>query len=273
MNYETTVDLTAYFDRIGYGGSTEPTVRTLADIQRSHLANIPFESIDPFLHRPVSIAPEAVDAKLIGRRRGGMCFEHNGLFRRVLLALGYEVTSLNGRGMWGTIRPRAHHALKVRAEGDDWLVEVGAAAATPTAPLRWRYEVSQDTPHGPFRLLRDGAETVLEEKKREGWEGAYCLSHDPQLAMDFEPANWWASAHPTSFYRNSLVCTLAPVDVRILLLNNRLTVRRFGAADEKRVLDLDSLERCLTTVFGLEVEPIWRPHLQRAVDIGGAADA
>ena len=273
MTDETTVDLNAYFDRIGYGGSTEPTLRTLAEVQRSHLATIPFESIDPFLHQPVSIAPDAVDAKLIGRRRGGMCFEHAGLFRRVLLTLGYEVTNLNGRGMGGTVRPRAHHALRVRAEGEDWLVEVGNGAATPTAPLHWRYDVDQETPHGPFRLLRDGAETVLEEKKPGCWESTYSLSNDPQLPVDFEPGNWWTTAHPTSFYRCYLVCTLAPADARILLLNNRLTVRRFGNADEKHILDAEALERCLTSVFGMQVEPIWRQHLQRAVELGDTIDA
>lgn len=273
MTDESTVDLTAYFDRIGYGGSTEPTLQTLAGVQRSHLATIPFESIDPFMDRAVSIAPRAVDAKIIGRRRGGMCFEHAGLFRRVLLTLGYEVTSLNARGAWGDVRPRAHHVMKVRAEGEDWLVEVGAGAATPTAPLQWRYEVSQETPHGPFRLLRDGVETALEEKKAEDWETVFILSPEPQLPMDFEPGNWWTTGHPTSFYRAHLVCTLAPEDVRILLFDNRLTVRRFGSADDQYFLSADELERCLATVFGMQVEPGWRPHLQRAVAIGEAEAA
>jgi N-hydroxyarylamine O-acetyltransferase len=271
MTDESPVDLAAYFERIGYEGPTEPTAGTLAELQRSHLAYIPFESLDPFLHRDVSIAPEDVDAKLIAGRRGGMCFEHSALFRRVLLTLGYEVTSLTGRGMWGTVRPRAHHAMRVRAEGEDWLVEVGNGASTPTAPLQWRYDVEQQTPHGLFRLLREGAETVLQEKKLEGWVSSYCLSHDPQLPMDFEPGNWWTTAHPTSFYRAYLTCTLAPADVRVLLFNNRLTVRRPGAPDEKHILDADGLGRCLGDVFGMPVDPLWRPHLQRAVELGEAA--
>lgn len=272
MPYETPLNLDAYFARIGYGGPTTPTIETLAALQRLHLATIPFESIDPFLHRPVHIGSGAIDDKMIGRRRGGMCFEHAGLFRRLLLALGYEVTSLNARSTKGTVRPRAHHALKVRVEGDDWLVEVGNGAATPTTPLRWRYDVEQETPHGPFRLLRDGAETVLEEMKADGWDSTYCLSNDPHLPMDFEPGNWFTTANPHSFYRNNLVCTLAPGDMRILLLNNRLTVRRSGKADDQRRLDAEGLEACLSTVFGLPVEPVWRQHLQRAVELGDKAE-
>jgi len=216
----------------------------------------------------VEISPEAVDAKLIGKRRGGLCFEHGSLFRRVLLTLGYDVTSLTARGFAGELRPRAHHALKVRAENQDWLVEVANGAATPTAPLLWCYDIAQQTPHGAFRLSWRNGETVLEEEKRDGWVSSYSLSHDPQEPADFEPGNWWTTAHPKSFYRAYLICTLAPENVRILLFNNRLTVRRPGFEDDEQILDADSLERCLDTVFGIEVEPIWRPHLRRAVQLG-----
>jgi N-hydroxyarylamine O-acetyltransferase len=268
---EAAVDLAAYFARIGYGGPAEPTLEVLAAVLRSHAATVPFEAIDVFLHRNIDMTANAVDAKLIGRRRGGYCYEQNSLFRRVLLTLGYEVTNLIGRGMWGEIRPRAHWALKVRAEGEDWLVDVGNSASTPTAPLQWRYDVAQETPHGDFRLVADGADTVLEEAKPAGWEGSYSLSPDAQLEWDFYPANWWTSTHPSSYFRNNLICTLAPADVRIILFNNRLTVRRVGSADEEQRLDADSLERCLTSVFGMQVETIWRPHLQRAVELGEGA--
>jgi N-hydroxyarylamine O-acetyltransferase len=261
-------NLDAYFERIGYGGSTEPTVATLSSLLRSHLATIPFESLDAFLHREVKITPEAIDAKLIARRRGGMCFEHASLFRRVLNAIGYEVTSLNARGLVGEVRPRAHHVMRVIAEGEDWLVEVGNGAATPTAPLQWRYGIPQETPHGAFRLTAAGIETVLEEERDGIWIGSYSVSPDPHRPEDFLPANWWATAHPTSFYRAYLVCTLAPANSRILLFNNRLTLRCAGERDATQVLDADGLEKCLTTVFGLEVEPAWRGALRRAVALG-----
>ena len=91
---EPAIDLAAYCARIGYSGPLMPTLVTLRALQELHPAAIPFEAIDVLLGRGVDISPQAVDAKLIGRRRGGYCYEQNGLFKRVLQAIGFEVEGL-----------------------------------------------------------------------------------------------------------------------------------------------------------------------------------
>jgi N-hydroxyarylamine O-acetyltransferase len=277
---EGRIDLSAYFDRIGYGGPATPTQAVLAALQKLHPATIAFEGVDVFLGRPVDISAAAVERKLIGRKRGGYCFEQNGLFRRVLLALGFDVTSLIGRVMWrdapdAPLRPRTHMALKVRIRGDDWLADVGFGGSTLTAPLLWMYDTSQRTPHASYRLVRYGGDTALEQETEEDgakiWRRAYSMSPDPQIEADYEPANWFTSTHPDSWFRHNLVCALSPEGRRLNLFNNRLTVRPSNAEPEQHILDAEGLERCLVEDFGLPVEPDWRPALQRAVEIGTGA--
>ncbi|MGV0801371.1 arylamine N-acetyltransferase, partial [Mycolicibacterium elephantis] len=83
------LDLAAYFNRIGYTGSTEATVDTLRALVSAHLAAIPFENLDPLMGRPVAnLSAAALSAKLVQRRRGGYCFEQNGLMGYVLAQLG-----------------------------------------------------------------------------------------------------------------------------------------------------------------------------------------
>ena len=94
------VDLDAYCARIGYSGPREPTLETLRALQALHAAAIPFEAIDVQLDRGIDLAPAAIDAKLIGGRRGGYCFEQNNLFMRVLAAVGFSVEGLMGRVRW-----------------------------------------------------------------------------------------------------------------------------------------------------------------------------
>jgi N-hydroxyarylamine O-acetyltransferase len=271
------VDLSAYFDRIGYGGATEPTLDVLNGLQRLHTATIPFEALDVFMGRPVDLTPAVVDAKLIGQRRGGYCYEQNGLFSRVLLALGFNVTRLIGRVSWtlppdAPLRPRTHMALKIRLRGNDWLADVGFGGSTLTAPMLWMLDTPQTTPHATYRLRREGGDTVLDQQidTAEGseWKSVYSLSPEPQIPADYEPANWFSSTHPNSNFRGSLICALSPADRRINLLNNRLTIRPVGGVPERRVLDAEGLERSLIDDFGLPFEPDWRPHLQRAVDLG-----
>ncbi len=73
------LDLTAYFDRINYRGATDPTLDVLQDLVTVHSRTIPFENLDPLLGVPVDdLSPQALADKLVLRRRGGYCFEHNG---------------------------------------------------------------------------------------------------------------------------------------------------------------------------------------------------
>ena len=266
------VDLDAYCGRIGHRGPRTPTLETLRALQALHVAAIPFEAIDALLGRGVDISPAAVDAKLIGARRGGYCYEQNGLFKRVLAAIGFRVEGLLARVHWqlpedAPPTPRTHMALRVEADGAPWLADVGFGAAVPTAPLRMDTAEPQPTPHGPFRLLPSGGAGGWRVQARlgEGWATLYDLLPEPQLDVDYEPANWFTATHPASPFRRSLVVARTTPDGRHTLLDGRLTVRAPGGEIERRTrLDADGIERALAETFGLPVEPAWRPIIERA---------
>ncbi|HEX5378363.1 MAG TPA: arylamine N-acetyltransferase [Phenylobacterium sp.] len=267
------IDLDAYFARIGYQGPREPTLETLRALQALHPAAIPFEAIDVLLDRGIDLAPQAVDAKLITARRGGYCFEQNNLFLRVLTALGFQVEGMLGRVVWmappdAPIPPRTHMALKVTIDSVDWLADVGFGGAVLTAPLRWAMDEVQATPHEPFRLRDLGAEVLL-ETRLEDWTPVYRLSREPQHAIDYELANWFTSAHPTSRFRQVLMVARTLPQARYALLNNRLTVRGVDGTVERRELGVDEIEQALAETFGLPVEPAWRPVIERAVAASG----
>src|SRR5215470_474982 len=91
----------SYFGRIGYRGPTEPTLNVLAGVTAAHNRSIPFENLDPLMGVPVAdLRQEALFDKLVHRRRGGYCFEHNGVLAEVLLQLGFGVDILGGRVVW-----------------------------------------------------------------------------------------------------------------------------------------------------------------------------
>src|ERR1700675_4133760 len=87
-------DLSAYFARISYSGPRESTLVTLRGIVGAHATSIPFENLDVLLGRPILLDPGALLDKLVHRRRGGYCFEHNTLLSGVLEALGFAVDGL-----------------------------------------------------------------------------------------------------------------------------------------------------------------------------------
>src|ERR1700761_7803477 len=96
-----TLDLTAYFGRINYGGPVEPTLEVLQGIITAHTQTIPFENLDPIMGVPVDdLSPEALTDKLVYRRRGGYCYEQNGLMGYVLVEVGFRIRRLAGRVVW-----------------------------------------------------------------------------------------------------------------------------------------------------------------------------
>lgn len=267
------VDLEAYLARIGYDGPRAATLDTLTALQALHPAAITFEAIDVLLDRGVDLTPAAIDAKLIGAGRGGYCFEQNNLFRRALLALGFEVESLIARVLWMAgpdtpPRPRSHMALCVSIDGTSWLADVGFGSCVLTAPLLFDSAGPQVTTHDTFRLRSVERELRLELRLGDAWQAVYQLSREPQAMIDYEPANWFTSTHPTSYFRRDLVVARTTPQARYTLANNRLSVRRPDGSTERRSLTADELERVLADVFALPVEAAWRPVLERAVAHG-----
>ena len=257
------VDLVAYFARVGYAGSRQPTLETLRELHRLQPASIPFENVDVLAGSGVDLSPAAVDAKLIGARRGGYCFELNSLFCRVLSTLGFRVEALIARSRWR--RPlcelvaRTHMVMRVALDDGDWLADVGFGACMLTAPLRMDQGGVQDTRHEPARLSPVNGELRLERLLGGEWTPICDVALAPQQYVDMAAANWLIANHPASSFRHHLVVSRTMDNVRHVLTDRRLTVRRRGAPAEYAELSAGQIETCLGDVFGLPVREEWRP--------------
>src|SRR5947209_19095637 len=203
-------DLDAYFARIGYRGARDPTRDVLTSLHRLQAAAIPFENLDPLLGRPVKLDAAAIAEKLVRRRRGGYCFEHNGLFAHVLDALGFHVNPLAARVRFRLPKdapqtPLSHMLMTVDLPEGRFLCDVGFGGQSPTTPLRLEPKLEQTTPHGSYRLQTRSTGYELEMRTAEGWSTLYRFTEQPQSARDYEVYNWYTSTHPHSFFTCSLV--------------------------------------------------------------------
>ena len=78
------MDIDAYLARIGAARPREPDSHGLAELQVAYLLAVPFENLDIVAGRPISLDLEAIFDKIVRRRRGGFCYELNGLFAWLL---------------------------------------------------------------------------------------------------------------------------------------------------------------------------------------------
>jgi N-hydroxyarylamine O-acetyltransferase len=253
------IDLDAYFARIGYAGPREPTLKVLTELQRLHPAVIPFESLEPLLGRPVRLDPASLEAKLVKGGRGGYCFEQNGVFWRVLGALGFQVTPLAARVRWmqpedAPLGPLSHMLVRVETPDGPFLSDVGFGGQSPTAPIRFEPDVEQTTPHGAYRLILRDDGFELQMRLPDRWGALYRFNLERRILADYEVSNWFTSTHPNSRFTNGLIVSLAPEGRRMNLLDTGLTTYfGDGRIEERQLGSAEELHQVLTGEFGMTV--------------------
>ena len=256
MADQQTLDLDAYFARIGYTGPRAPTLAVLRALQLQHMMAVPSENLDVLLGRLISIDPVAIQQKIVRERRGGYCFEQNTLFRDVLRALGFAVTPLLARVRWQVPAdfrtPLTHMVLRVEAEGRFWLVDVGMGAFGATAPLALDTEEEQSTPHEPRRLLKKSDVTLHQLRSGTAWLDVFEFTLTEPVPMDFELSNWYSCTHPKAYFVNNLVVTLTQRDRRVIIFNCDFTYRYpDGRAETRNIASPEELLVLLAKHFGL----------------------
>jgi N-hydroxyarylamine O-acetyltransferase len=252
------MDLAAYFQRIGYRGRYQPDLSLLSALTAAHTQSIPFENLDVLLGRPISLEPDALFQKLVSERRGGYCFEQNGLFLEVLRELGFQVSPISARVRLQRPRdftpPRTHVFLRVELDGESWLTDVGVGGLSLTSPLRLAAEGEQATLHEPRRILREAGRLFHQVRFGAEWHDVCEFTLEEMPPIDRELANWYTSAHPNSHFKNRLiVARAAPEGQRLSILNDEFTLReRHGIPTTRQIASAPELLEVLCKQFGLE---------------------
>lgn len=270
-----TLDLSAYFDRIDYRGAAEPTLDVLQDLVTAHTRTIPFENLDPLLGVPIDdLSPEALTDKLVHRRRGGYCYEQNGLMGYALAELGFQVRRFAARVVW-MLPPDApptaltHTLLAVGFPGSQgaYLVDVGFGGQTPTSPLRFEIGGVQQTTHEPYRLEDRGDGLVLQAQVRGDWRALYEFAPQTRPHIDLRMGSWYVSTHPASHFVTGLMAVLVTDDARWNLSGRTLTIHRADGSEQIRLDDATAVVDVLADRFGINVADVGeRSVLEARID-------
>jgi len=225
---ESPFPLPAYLQRICYAGVVATTPQVLCALQRAQVQSIPFENLDIFLGRPIALDPASLTRKLIADRRGGYCYELNGLFLLALRHLGFHVIPLAARVLReGRLLQKSHQLLLVTCEGEHWIADTGFGGnglieAIPLVPGR-EHDQHLDT----FRLVTDTRlGFVLQHFLEQSWHGLYAFTLEEYYPADFEMMNYFNSTSPASFFTHQPLCIVTRSDARVIVSQNELKIRR-----------------------------------------------
>jgi N-hydroxyarylamine O-acetyltransferase len=249
-------DLDAYLARIGYTGPRAATLDTLKALHLLHPQVIPFENLDPFLGRPVALDLPTLQDKLVRGGRGGYCYEQNLLFMQVLQALGFSVSGLAARVLWGrpedALTPRSHMLLRIELDGRIWLADVGFGGLTQTAPLLFEPDVVQQTPHEPFRIFGKNGYFHAQAEVGGEWRTLYRFDLSDHHEPDYAISSYYLSTNPASHFVTGLIAARALPDRRYALSGNRLAIHHLGGPTERAELaTAGELADTLEQAFGI----------------------
>jgi N-hydroxyarylamine O-acetyltransferase len=248
------MDLAAYLQRIRYRGPVIPTAETLRQLHEAHLLAVPFENLSIHWGEPIELADEALFEKMVVRRRGGFCYELNGLFAALLRSLGFEVVMLSAgvRRASGDFSPDFDHmALLVNLE-DRWLVDVGFGDLF-RQPLRLDERGPQVQGGSAYRIDPDGEERFLLLRSDEGgpWNTEYRFSLEPHVYADYAERCIYQETSPESHFRQRRICSLATPDGRVSLSERKLITTRNGERVERELAGEAEYAQVLKEKFGI----------------------
>ena len=244
-----------YLERIRYSEPIKRDVQTLRGLHIAHMRSVPFENLDIGLKRPIRLTEATLWGKIIVQRRGGFCYELNGLFAWLLRQLGFDVTYLNARVYNREGKPGIdfdHLALlvKIPDQTGRWLVDVGFGDSF-NEPLN--FEKRDEQPQGlrSYRLEQAPAGYIVWQKNYAGtWERQYLFDLEPRrFPADYESACWYHQTSPKSSFTRGSIISRATADGRVSLEDGRLILTQNGQRTERKIENKAEYDRLLKQYF------------------------
>uniref|UniRef100_S4RWV6 arylamine N-acetyltransferase n=1 Tax=Petromyzon marinus TaxID=7757 RepID=S4RWV6_PETMA len=251
------MDVGAYLERIRFVGSTAPSAASLRALHRAHVLSVPFESLSIHCGEPITLDLEKIYRKLVKKRRGGFCYENNGLFSWLLRQLGFQVTLCSAR----VLSPFTHrygplfdHLIILVTLGERQLerfvVDVGFGNGM-REPLEMESGRESEQESGTYRLRSDhpAGWWNLEEvscrpqvdnqpsdmEDHQGWRVLYKFEAKPREFLDFSDMCQYHQTSLCSVFVCKSLCALHTPQGWVTYMGRHLTSTTVTPAQDHRV--------------------------------------
>lgn len=249
------MDISLYLTRIEYAQSIKPDAQTLRGLQLAHMFHVPFENLDIGLKRPILLTEEALWNKIVLRKRGGFCYELNGLFARLLTEIGFDVTYLNARvfnqeGKPGIDFGHLTLLVKIPSQSERWLVDVGFGDSFQE-PLRFDEPGEQIQGLRAYRLEQIADGYISWQKNYDGaWVRQYYFDLAPRnFPTDYESGCLYHQTSPRSSFTRGSMISRATLDGRVSLEDRRLILTKNGQRSEHLLANKEEYQGLLKQYF------------------------
>ena len=255
----------AYFMRLGLPVPAGPITCSrdlLNRLQYAHVTQIPYENLDILDGKDLPMTYAGQFEKMIQKRRGGYCFELNGLFTGLLQAIGYRVTTYMGRYLRGeTAIPMRRHRVICAECGDGvFICDVGVGQSAPRHPLMLVPDKVQEQFGETYRITREPFfGWVIHDRHKGQWRRYYSFTEEEQLEIDFIMPSYYCEKSADSIFRKSLMLSIKTADGRKTIDGSVYRIFSHDGVAESAICSPEQLIHLLDDPFRLE-----RPTLDQA---------
>ena len=248
------MNITAYLQRINYHGPVTPTAENLRALQLANLLTVPFENLSIHWKQPIVLDDDSLFEKIVVRKRGGFCYELNGLFAALLRSLGFKVEMLSA-GVFnpeGEVGPDFDHMTLMVSLDERWLADVGFGDSF-REPLLLDSRDEQVQGDRSYLIEDDKDHLVLKQREGDGeWKDQYRFTLQPRNYPDYAEMCRFHQTSPESHFTRARICSRATPEGRISLSDMRF-ITTVGLDRHERELSTEQeYAKVLRESFGIE---------------------
>lgn len=246
-----------YLERIGYNGSFALEKTTLSNLQWAHLTHVPYENLNILAGIPLSLKSQDLFNKIVVDKRGGYCFELQGLFKELLTSLGFSVEQYAARFLdeGPSVQMRRHRVLIVTLDKRRYLVDVGVRSESPRKALCLTCGEEQTDGVCQYRFEKDNffGWILLQKEQGKDWKQIYGFTEEPQIDDDFVMPSFYCEKHPDSGFNKYMKISIFKGDSNFTLTNGIFKEYRHGKVQfRKSLTQPEEMREILKLYFGLE---------------------
>src|SRR5437764_9482728 len=248
------MNIPSYLDRLNYRGPLNADAETLWQLHVAHLRSVPFENLSIHAHESILLDDESLFEKIVARRRGGFCYELNGLFSALLRALGFHVAMLSAEVANDDetfSAPFDHMTLMVTLD-ERWLVDVGFGDSF-VEPLLIDERGAQIQGDRAYRIEPGEDYLVMQQKTSEvdAWKPGYRFNPTTYQYADYLERCLYHQTSPASHFTQNRICSMLTPVGRISVSDTRFIVTENGVRTDYPVQSSEEYRQLLSDNFGI----------------------
>ena len=249
------LNIPLYLKRINYTKEIKLNKETLFELQKKHLKSIPFENLDIHYGKEIILDIDSICTKIITNKRGGFCYELNGLFYNLLNDIGFHVKMISGRVYRKDnyyTKEFDHLAIIATIEKQKYLVDVGFGKFS-LKPLEIQFDINLIDDFGEFRFDKYDADYLrINEVINGKLIPQYIFKTKERKFSEFELMCRFHQSSKDSHFTKKKVISVVTNDGRLTLNDNQLKITK-GKFEKETLFEEKEFDSLLKEYFDIEI--------------------